>query len=165
MARRVFFSFHFGNDYWRTQQIRNIGALEGQSLCTPNQREEVKRKGETAVEKWTDDNMFGKTCVIVLVGAETSARRWVTREIVKGWDAGKGVVGIRIHKLLNSNGLSSIAGGNPFDNINYGSTGRKLSSVVKLVTPSGAGSKATYASIKDGIEAWIEEAVKIRGAN
>jgi hypothetical protein len=101
----------------------------------------------------------------VLVGAETSARRWVTREIVKGWDAGKGVVGIRIHKLLDSNGLSSIAGSNPFDNINYGKTGRKLSSIVNLFTPSGADSKAIYASIKDGIEAWIEEAVEIRGAN
>ena len=51
MVRRVFFSFHFANDYWRTQQVRNIGALEAQSLCTPNQWEEVKRKGDAAVEK------------------------------------------------------------------------------------------------------------------
>ncbi len=165
MVRRVFFSFHFANDYWRTQQVRNINALEGQSLCTPNQWEEVKRNGDAAVEKWIDDNIFGKSCIIVLVGAETSTRRWVIREIVKGWDAGKGVVGIRIDRLLDSSGLSSISGINPFDKINYGNTGRKLSSVVNLVTPSGADSKAVYASIKGGIEAWIEEAVEIRGAN
>lgn len=29
MARNVFFSFHFSNDFWRTQQVRNIGALDG----------------------------------------------------------------------------------------------------------------------------------------
>lgn len=27
MARRVFFSFHFDNDFWRVQQVRNINAL------------------------------------------------------------------------------------------------------------------------------------------
>src|SRR3546814_5904094 len=95
MARRVFFSFHFANDFWRTQQVRNIGALEGQSLCTANAWEEVKRKGKASIEKWIDDNMYGKSCVVVLVGSETANRPWVIREIVKGWDAGKGVVGIR----------------------------------------------------------------------
>ncbi len=27
MARRVFFSFHFDGDFWRTQQVRNMGTL------------------------------------------------------------------------------------------------------------------------------------------
>lgn len=45
MARRVFFSFHFDNDFWRTQQVRNMNALEGGQVCTPNAWEEVKRKG------------------------------------------------------------------------------------------------------------------------
>jgi len=34
MPRRVFFSFHFGNDFWRTQQVRNMRDLEGQALGT-----------------------------------------------------------------------------------------------------------------------------------
>src|SRR3546814_2030159 len=89
MARRVFFSFHFANDFWRTQQVRNIGALEGQSLCTANAWEEVKRKGKASIEKWIDDNMYGKICVVVLVGSETANRPWVIREIVKGCGAGK----------------------------------------------------------------------------
>lgn len=165
MARRVFFSFHFANDFWRTQQVRNIGALEGQGLCTPNAWEEIKRKGTGAIERWIDDNLSGKSCVVVLVGTETSKRPWVTKEIVKGWDAGKGVVGIRINKLLDSTGNSSIAGGNPFDNIKHSKSGNLLSSVAKLVTPAGADSKAVYASIKDGIENWIEDAIKIRSVN
>jgi hypothetical protein len=164
MARKVFFSFHFANDFWRTQQVRNMGSLEGQSLCTPNAWEEVKKKGPDSIERWIDDNMYGKSCVIVLVGAGTAERAWVRREIVKGWDAGKGVVGIRIDKLLDNDGRPSTAGNNPFDSINYGNTGRKLSSIVKLITPSGSDSKAVYASISSGIERWIEEAISIRNA-
>jgi len=165
MARRVFFSFHFDNDYWRTQQVRNIGAVEGQALYTPNAWEQVKRKGNAAIESWIDTNLSGKSCVIVLVGSETASRPWVLREIVKGWDAGKGVVGIRINKLLNNSGQPSAAGSNPFDSVGFGTTGRKLSSIVTLVTPSGADSKAVYASIANGIGDWIEDAISIRNAN
>lgn len=165
MTRKVFFSFHFANDYWRTQQVRNIGSLEGQPVYTPNAWEEVKKKGPDSIERWIDDNMKGKSCVIVLVGSQTSERAWVIREIIKGWDAGKGVVGIRIDKLLDSSSRPSSAGSNPFDKIGYGSTGRKLSSIVELVTPYGADSKAVYGSITAGIEGWIEEAIRIRNAN
>lgn len=165
MARRVFFSFHFANDFWRTQQVRNMGAVEEQVLCTPNAWEEVKRKGSAAIERWIDDSLQGKSCVIVLVGAETASRPWVIREIVKGWDSGKGVVGIRIDRLLDSNSKPSSAGANPFEKIRYGDTGLTLASKVKLITPSGATSKDVYASIKDGIEGWIEQAIAIRNAN
>ncbi|WP_421937368.1 TIR domain-containing protein [Phenylobacterium sp.] len=165
MARRVFFSFHFANDFWRTQQVRNINALEGQALCTPNAWEEVKRKGSASIEKWIDDNLYGKSCVVVLVGSETASRPWVRHEIVKGWDAGKGVLAIRVHKLLNNNGVAATAGDNPLDKITFGNTTRKLSAVAPLKAPAGADSKAAYATIKDNIEAWIEEAIAIRNAN
>jgi hypothetical protein len=165
MARRVFFSFHFANDFWRTQQVRNMGSLEGQTFCTPNAWEEVKRKGKDRIEEWIDDNMYGKSCVVVLVGSETAERPWVRREIVKGWDANKGVLGIRINKLLGQNGLACSAGTNPFEKINYGDTGKKLSSIAPLFTPTGADSKAVYASIRDNIEDWIERAIAIRAAN
>src|SRR3954467_748428 len=114
MPRRVFFSFHFDNDFWRTQQVRNMNALEGQALCTPNAWEEVKRKGDAAIEKWVADNMVGKTCVVVLVGAETASRKWIIHEISKGWNEGKGVLGIRIHGLLDHSGYSSTPGPDPF---------------------------------------------------
>lgn len=145
--------------------MRNIGAIEGQPVCTPNAWEEIKRQGNAAIEKWIDDNLAGKSCVVVLVGSETANRPWVQREIIKGWDAGKGVVGIRINKLLDSSGNSSLAGGNPFDKIGYGTTGRQLSSVVKLINPAGSDSKAVYASIANGIDGWIEDAIAIRKAN
>lgn len=162
MTRRVFFSFHFDNDYWRTQQVRNIGSIEGQSIYTPNAWEELKRKGKPAVEKWIDDNMHGKSCVVVLVGSQTAERPWVQHEINKAWNDGRGVLGIRINKLLNSSSQASDAGNNPFDKITFTNSGKPLSSVVQLITPSGLDSKATYKSIAEGIEGWIEDAIAIR---
>lgn len=164
MARRVFFSFHFAKDFWRTQQVRNINALEGQALASANDWEEVKKKGDASIKKWISDQMHGKSCVVVLVGAETASRPWVIHEIVHGWDAKKGVLGIRIDKLLGADGKSSTIGSNPFDKIGY-KPNQKLSSVVPLKTPAGADSKAVYASITNNIEAWIEEAIEIRGNN
>lgn len=162
MARKVFFSFHFDNDFFRTQQVRNIGAVSGQTVCTANAWEEVKQKGDAAIEKWIDDSMHGKSCVVVLVGSKTAARPWVIREIVKGWDAGKGVLGIRINGLLGTDGKNCTAGDNPFDKISIGGTNQRLSSVVTLKTPAGTDSKAIYSSIAENIEQWIEDAINAR---
>ena len=163
MPRRVFFSFHFANDFWRTQQVRNINALEGQSLCNANAWEEVKRKGEDSIKKWIADNMNGKSCVVVLVGSDTASRRWVTHEISKGWNDGKGVLGIRIHNLLDSGGSPARAGADPMANVTFtGKAGTSLSGIAPLKNPAGADSKAVYASICNNIESWIEEAIAIR---
>lgn len=162
MARRVFFSFHFANDYWRTQQVRNINALEGNAICTPNAWEEIKKKGNAQIEKWIADNMTGKSCVVVLVGAETANRKWVTHEISRAWNDNRGVLGIRINRLLNSSGESSVAGANPFENVTFTGSGKTLAGTVPLKTPAGTTSKEVYASITANIETWIEEAIAIR---
>lgn len=142
-----------------------MGALDGQPLCTPNAWEDIKRKGRASIEKWIADNMHGKSCVVVLVGAQTASRPWVIREIIKAWDDGRGVLGIRIDRLLDRHGRQSAAGANPFDAITIGGTNRRLSSIVPLVTPAGSDSRAVYASISTGIERWIEDAIAIRGRN
>lgn len=162
MARKVFFSFHFENDFWRTQQVRNINALEGNPVATANAWETVKKNGDDAIKKWINDEMDGRTCAIVLVGSETANRKWVKYEIEKAWNDGRGVLGIRIHNLLDQNGKSSTAGSNPFDGFTLSNGTKKLSTVVPLKNPSGADSKAVYSSISTNIEDWIEEAIKAR---
>jgi hypothetical protein len=162
MARNVFFSFHFDNDFWRTQQVRNMGIIEGQKLYERNEWEEAKDKGSKEIENWIDTNLEGKSCVVVLVGSETASREWVQKEIIKGWNAKKGVVGIRINELLDDEGASSTAGDNPFDNVTVKKGTEKLSKHVKLKVPSGTTSKEIYASIEENIEDWIEEAIQIR---
>jgi hypothetical protein len=49
MARKVFFSFHYDNDCGRTQQIRNIGFLDGSKPVSANAWEEVKKGGDAAI--------------------------------------------------------------------------------------------------------------------
>lgn len=62
----VFYSFHFDNDVMRVQQIRQMGMIDGNEPVSENDWETVKRKGNPAIEKWIDDNMKYKRCVIVL---------------------------------------------------------------------------------------------------
>jgi MTH538 TIR-like domain (DUF1863) len=165
MARKVFFSFHFNNDAWRASQVRNMGVLEGNQPVSDNDWEKVKKGGDAAIEKWIDDQMSGKSCAVVLVGSETAGRKWVIREIVKAWDKSKGVVGIRIHNLKDNDQKTSYAGLNPFDKVKHGDTGKMLSSIVKLYDPSGGDSNSVYATIKNNIDGWVEEAIKIRENN
>jgi hypothetical protein len=164
MVPSIFFSFHFDGDFWRTQQVRNMGAIEGQALCSANAWERVKSRGEAAVERWIGGNMDGKSCVVVLVGAQTASRPWVIHEISKGGNDGKGVLAIRVDKLLDSNGRSSTAGPNPLSTVTFVESERTLADTAPLKVPIGGDGKTVYASIANNIEAWIEEALRIRNA-
>lgn len=161
--RKVFYSFHYQNDNWRVQQVRNIRTIEGQPLLQPNGWEEIKKKGDSAIKKWISDNLVGKSCVVVLVGSETGTRRWVQHEIIEAWNSGKAVLGIRIHRLLDREGYSTAAGPNPFDQISF-KDGGLLSSKASLVDPKGNDSKEVYASIANSIESWVELAIASRNA-
>jgi hypothetical protein len=153
--RQIFYSFHYAKDVWRVAQIRNIGALEDNKPVSENDWEEVKRKGDTAIEKWIDENMKYRSCVVVLVGEETAKREWVQYEIKKAWKDGKGVVGIHIHNLLNKEGYKSSIGSTPF--YNAGLYGK-----VKCYNPPCSDSKEVYGYIREHLEDWIEEAIEIR---
>ena len=88
--RQIFYSFHYANDVMRVQQIRNIGMLEDNSPVSPNGWEKIKRSGDREIEKWIDDNMKYRSCVVVLIGTETASRPWVQYEIKKSMGRWKG---------------------------------------------------------------------------
>lgn len=113
--RQVFYSFDYVSDVFRVQQIINMGVVEGEPILSANAWEEVKKGGDSAIKRWIDDNMKYRSCVIVLVGSNTSNRPWVQYEIEKGWNDGKGVVGIYIHNLDSPKIGYSLKGSNPFD--------------------------------------------------
>ena len=94
--RKIFYSFHFDNDVFRVQQVRQMGVIEGNEPVAANTWEQLK-KNDSSVEKWIDENMSGKSCVIVLIGTDTHKRPWVKYEIKKAWKDGKGLLGIHIH--------------------------------------------------------------------
>lgn len=158
--RQVFYSFHFDNDVMRVQQIRNIGALEENKPVAANEWEQVKRGGDAAIERWINDNMKYRSCVVVLVGSKTAERKWVQYEINKGWSERKGIVGINIHNLKCPRNGISMQGANPFHQITV--NGRPMSSIVKCYNPV---SFDAYGDIQRNIEKWIEEAIDIRNQN
>lgn len=165
LARKCFYSFHYTPDNWRASKVRNIGAIEGNKPAADNDWETVTKGGDAAIKKWIAGQMLGRTCTIVLIGSQTANRKWINHEIVKSWDDGKGVVGIYIHGITDSKDSTTSKGNNPFDYIEYGSTGKKLSSIVKCYDPQGADSKARYSWISTHLSNAVEEAVKIRKAN
>lgn len=160
MARKTFFSFHYAPDNWRASQVRNIGAIEGNAALSDNDWEAVKKGGDPAIQQWIAGQLKGRICTIVLVGENTAGRKWITYEIKESWKAKLGVVAVRIHNLKNQDSLKSKAGGNPFEGITVGAT--PLSSIAKLYNPLGATSADVYNSIGKSIEAWVDEAIRIR---
>jgi hypothetical protein len=141
-----------------------MGVMEGNMPVSPGEWEEAKRR-PGGVEKWIDDNMRNRSCVVVLVGSETARRPWVQHEIIKAWKDGKGLVGVYIHNLRDPR-TSKIPplfgmcnkGPNPFDQLSF-NDGNKLSSLVRCYDPN---STDAYNDIKNNIENWVEEAILIR---
>ena len=160
MTRKVFYSFHFDNDAWRAGQVRNIGVVDGSEPVKGNRWEDVKSKSEKDIKEWINNNLKDKSCLVVLIGEETSERKWVSYEIETAWNLGKAVCGIYIHKLKNRDGNISKEGINPFNNFTVGD--KKLSSIAPVFKSPYTDSKDVYADIEKNIENLIEKAISIR---
>ncbi|RRA98617.1 TIR domain-containing protein [Larkinella rosea] len=159
MAKKsVFYSFHFNNDVMRVQQIRNMGILDGDEPVSFNKWEEIKRSGDQAIKNWIQENMNYRKAVVVLIGEETHKRPWVQYEIKKGWNDGRAVVGIYIHNLNCPNNGKCSQGKNPFDQFNVGYW--NMGSIVPVYNPTPTDA---YNSIKNNIDSWIDEAIRVRG--
>lgn len=154
--RKIFYSFHFDNDVMRVQLIRNMGIVEGDTPVSPNEWEKLKKQ-EGGVKKWIDNNMDGKSCVIVLVGTETYKRPWVKYEIQKAWDDGRGLFGIHVHNLTCPNNGTCTQGTNPFNQFTFKQGD-------KVITPKCYNPKSSdaYNDISANLDAWVEEAIKSR---
>jgi len=162
MGRRVFYSFHYKPDNWRASQVRNMGVVEGNKPVSDNDWEEITEEGDEAIQNWIDEQLKGRTCTIVLIGEKTAGRKWIKYEIKESWDSGKGVLGIYIHNLKNSDGEQANKGRNPFDDFTVGKDKEKLSNVVKAYDPLYKTSTNVYDYISENIESWVEEAITIR---
>lgn len=171
--RQVFYSFHYKADAWRASQVRNMGVVEGNKPASDNDWEEIVRGGDQAIKRWIDGQMRYRSCVVVLIGSQTAGRKWINYEIQRGWNDGKGLVGIYIHNLKDQDGNQTYRGANPFDYVtvevpvhNYwGGTQvvrKRLSEIVNAYDPPFWDSQQVYNYIKQNIASWIEEAIEIR---
>jgi len=117
LVRRVFFSFHYGRDVWRVNQVRNSWVAkenrEAAGFIDAAEWEEVKREGEDTIKDWIDEQMHGTSVTAVLIGNETADRDWVRYEIKKSIKRGNGIVGIKVHALKDKEGSTDFSGSNP----------------------------------------------------
>lgn len=121
MARKVFFSFHYENDIWRANVVRNSWVTkpntETAGFIDAAAFEQVKRGGDNAIKKWIDDQLTGTTVTAVLIGSDTSNREYVKYELEKSWKRGNGILGIYIHQIKDRYGNVSQKGNNTFGSI------------------------------------------------
>lgn len=113
MARKVFFSFHYERDLWRVNIVRNSGMVEGLSAAGFNDQslwEETKRRGDDAIRTLIDSGLNGTSVTVVLIGAKTASRKFVSYEIEKSVASGSGLLGIRIHNIKDRDGRTDQAG-------------------------------------------------------
>jgi hypothetical protein len=157
MARKIFFSFHYERDAWRAGQVRNCNVVSTEDeygFIDAVEWESIKKKGDSAIQRWIDDQLKNTSVTALLIGAETADREWVQHEILKSWNRGNGIVGIRIHNIKDEDQKTDTAGRNPLDDYKL-PDGTILSSVCK-----------TYDwLINDGrknLGTWADEAADIR---
>lgn len=161
MATKAFYSFHYAADAWRASQVRNMGVVEGNQPIKDNDWETLTKGGDSAIQKWIDDQLYGRSVAVVLIGKETAGRKWINYEIKKAWQDKKGVLGVHIHNLKNAGTEQSDKGANPFDDFTI--DGKKLSSIIKTYDAPYSSSTYVYDHIKENLAAWIQEAIEIRG--
>ena len=116
MARRVFFSFHYQRDLWRVNVVRNSGAIEGIAAAGFHDAslwEETTRKGDIAVKQLIDSGLEGTTVTVVLIGAETANRKYVSYEVEQSVARGNGILGIRINNIKDKDGRTDAWGAVP----------------------------------------------------
>jgi MTH538 TIR-like domain (DUF1863) len=115
MARKVFFSFHY-SDIWRANIVRNSGMIEGYAVAGFHDAslwEEAKKKGEAAVQHLIDAGLEGTSVTVVLIGAETANRQWLSYEIERSIARKNGLLGITIDTLKDQYGKAGEPGPMP----------------------------------------------------
>lgn len=160
MARRVFFSFHYQRDIWRVCQIRNAWVtkpnLEEAGYVDHATWEQLERQGEEAINRWIDRQLNGSSVTAVLIGKETSERKWVRREIEKSYEKGNGLVGIYIDGVRDKGGCTDDRGKNPLSIYRRKSDGKLLSEVYPVCDWVRDDGRSNFGD-------WVERAAKIAG--
>lgn len=103
MARKVFFSFKY-DDVPRAMNVRHSNVIAQETtfgFIDKADFEAVERKGDAAIQAWIDDQLFGTSVTVVLVGANTHKSKWVQYEIEQSIARGNGILTVDISKIAD----------------------------------------------------------------
>jgi hypothetical protein len=161
MARRVFFSFHYGRDIWRANVVRNSWLLhpdrESAGFWDASLWEETKCVGRGAVTRLIDTALYNTSVTVVLIGGETAQRDYVRYEIQESYYRNNGLLGVYVNKIPVGRGrVVDRKGTNPFRSLYDADAGVYLSDMFP-----------TYDWYRDGgyqnFGDWVEEAARQSG--
>ena len=162
MARKVFFSFHYKNDVWRANIVRNSWITkddkEAAGFIDAADFEKLEKEGKDAIERWINKQLDGTSVTVVLIGSDTSNRPYVKYELQKSYQKGNGMLGIYIHQLKDENGNTSTNGSNQFGEIGKDSNGKSVYFSVDYPCYDWVGDDG-YHKMGD----WIEKVAKDAG--
>lgn len=157
MVRYVFFSFHYERDHWRAGQVRNSWVTQDREVAgyvDAAKWEEIKRRSDSAIERWIDDQMNGTSVTVVLIGSETYDRKWINYEIEESGRQGNGLLGVHVHNLKNKDGRTDRKGKNPLSRYHYEDTGEQVTDVYNTYDWK-------FDNGYDNFGDWVEEAARI----
>lgn len=132
MARRTFFSFHYKPDVHRAWVVRNSWVGSDQSrradvgFFDSSVFEAAQRTNDEALKRFLRDGLKNTSVTCVLVGAQTSLRRWVRYEILRSFMCGNGLLAIHIDSIRSLDGTLRPRGANPFDALAFYVDGERL---------------------------------------
>lgn len=130
MVRRVFFSFHYDRDIWRVNVVRNCWLTksdrESAGFWDASLWEKTKLKGENAIKKLIDDGLKYTSVTAVLIGEETSTRKYVLYEIEQSYLRDNGILGLYINNIKDNDGRRDLKGKNPLDLRYIEKNGRRI---------------------------------------
>lgn len=128
-TRRTFFSFHYENDVWRANIVRNSWVTkadrESAGFVDAAEFEEVKKGGDAAIKRWINSQLDGTSVTVVIIGSETCNRDYVKYELEQSWKKGNGILGIQVHKVKDKEGNTCAEGNNTFGPIFTSNTDNK----------------------------------------
>ncbi len=122
MARRTFFSFHYGEDVWRAWNVRNSWVVRPQDqidrgFFDNSVFEATKKESDNSLKNFLRDGLDNTSVTCVLTGKYTWQRRWVRYEIVRSIVKGNGVLTVDIHGIKNKLGQLGEKGADPLAQI------------------------------------------------
>src|SRR5574344_765480 len=104
--KNVFFSFHYDKDVNRANVVRNSWVIRGNKAAKFIDRadfEKIKANGDKAVYDWIDEQLIGTSVTAVLIGSETSNRKFVRYELQQSYKRGNKIIGVYIHNIKDLN--------------------------------------------------------------
>lgn len=118
MAKRVYFAFHYQDvidfrvnvvrNHWLTKPDRDAAGFFDASLW-----EEAKKKGDIGLKRLINAGLEGTSTTCILIGSQTTTRRWVRYEILKSFKRGNAILAVHINSITGKDRRTKALGPNP----------------------------------------------------